>query len=58
MDMALEVLKKLHANGITAEQLSSAKSYLKGQFPPMIETSGQLARLIVRYEFLGLDDNE
>jgi len=24
----------------------------------MIETSGQLARLIVRYEFLGLDDNE
>ena len=58
MDMALEVLKKLHMNGLTAEQLSSAKSYLKGQFPPMIETSGQLARLIVRYEFLGLDDNE
>ena len=58
IDLALEVLKKLHTNGITAEQLSSAKSYLKGQFPPMIETSGQLARLIVRYEFLGLDENE
>jgi len=58
IDLALEVLKKLHANGLTAEQLSSAKSYLKGQFPPMIETSGQLARLIARYEFLGLDDNE
>ncbi len=58
IDLALEVLKKLHANGLTAEQLSSAKSYLKGQFPPMIETSGQLARLILRYEFLGLDDNE
>jgi zinc protease len=58
IDLALEVLKKLHTSGITAEQLSSAKSYLKGQFPPMIETSGQLARLIVRHEFLGLDDSE
>ena len=58
IDLALEVLKKLHTNGITAEQLSSAKSYLKGQFPPMIETSGQLARLILRHEFLGLDDTE
>jgi zinc protease len=58
IDLALEVLKKLHTNGLTADQLSSAKSYLKGQFPPMIETSGQLARLILRYEFLGLDDNE
>ena len=58
IELALEVLKKLHANGLTAEQLNSAKSYLKGQFPPMIETSGQLARLIARYEFLGLDDRE
>jgi len=58
IDLALEVLKKLHTNGLTGEQLGSAKSYLKGQFPPMIETSGQLARLIARYEFLGLDDNE
>jgi zinc protease len=58
IDLALEVLKKLHTNGITAEQLTSARSYLKGQFPPTIETSGQLARLIVKYEFLGLDDSE
>ena len=58
IDLALEVLKKLHTSGITTDQLSSAKSYLKGQFPPMIETSGQLARLIVRHEFLGLDDSE
>jgi zinc protease len=58
IDLALDVLKKLHMNGITAEQLSSAKSYIKGQFPPTMETAGQLARLIVRHEFLGLDDNE
>jgi zinc protease len=58
IDLALEVLKKLHTNGITAEQLNSAKSYIKGQFPPTMETTGQLARLIARHEFLGLDDSE
>ena len=58
IDMALDVLKKLHADGLTAEQLASAKSYMKGQFPPTIETSAQLARLIARHEFYGLDDNE
>lgn len=58
IDMALEVLKKLHTDGVSPEQLASAKSYIKGQFPPSIETSGQLARVIARHEFLGLDDSE
>jgi predicted Zn-dependent peptidase len=58
IDMALDVLKKLHTDGVSAEHLASAKSYIKGQFPPSIETSGQLARLIARHEFLGLDDTE
>ena len=58
IDMALDVLKKLHTEGVSAEQLASAKSYIKGQFPPSLETSGQLARMIARHEFLGLDDSE
>jgi zinc protease len=58
IDMALDVLKKLHANGVTAEQLASAKSFIKGQFPPTIETSAQLARVIASHEFYGLDDSE
>ena len=58
IDMALEVLQKLHKQGITAEQLASAKSYIKGQFPPSIETSKQLAQLIAIHEFYGLDDSE
>jgi zinc protease len=58
MDMALEVLRKLHKDGITAEQLASAKSYIKGQFPPTIETSQALAQRIASDEFYGLDDNE
>jgi zinc protease len=58
LDLALQVLEKLHKDGITPEQLASAKSYIKGQFPPSIETSSQLARRIAQNEFYGLDDNE
>src|SRR4029077_18157439 len=58
IDLALQVLQKLHKQGVTEEQLKSAKSYIKGQFPPTIETSGQLARRIVVNEFYGLNDDE
>lgn len=58
MDMMLQVLEKLHKDGLTAEQLASAKSYMKGQFPPSIETSSQLAPLLASHEFYGLDDSE
>lgn len=58
IDLALHVLKQLHENGVTAEQLASAKSYIKGQFPPTIETSRQLVRRIVLDEFYGLGDDE
>jgi zinc protease len=58
LDLALETLKKLHTDGLTAEQLASAKSYIKGQFPPSVETSAQLANLIATYEFYGLTDDE
>ena len=33
MDMALDVLKQLNDKGITAEQLASAKAYVKGTYP-------------------------
>ncbi|HET9994092.1 MAG TPA: pitrilysin family protein [Candidatus Acidoferrum sp.] len=58
LDLALQVLQKLRKDGLTAEQLASAKSYIKGQFPPSIETSAQLARRIAQNEFYGLDDSE
>jgi zinc protease len=58
IDLALQVLQKLHKQGITAEELASAKSYIKGQFPTTMETSRQLARLIAMHEFYGLDDRE
>jgi len=58
IDLALKVLDDLHKNGLTAAQLDTAKKYLKGQFPPRIETSAQLAGRIATNEFYGLDDNE
>jgi zinc protease len=58
IDLALEALKRLHEKGITEEELKSAKAYIKGQFPPSIETSDQLARAIAELEFYGLDERE
>lgn len=58
MDLALDILKKLHAEGVTEEQLKSAKAYVKGQFPPDIETTDQLAGLLTQLEFYGLDQRE
>ncbi len=57
IDIALDLLKQLHEKGITEAQLKSAKTYIKGQFPPDIETSDQLAQLIAELEFYGLDQN-
>jgi len=58
LDMTLQVIKRLHENGITEEQLKSAKNYIKGQFPPSIETSDELASQIALLEFYGLDQSE
>ena len=58
IDLALQVLQKFHQQGVTEEQLKSAKSYIKGQFPPNIETSRQLAQIIATYEFYALGDDE
>lgn len=58
MDMALEVLNKLHADGLSEEQLRSAKAYLKGQAPPEIETNEQLAKTFAELEYYGLDERE
>jgi zinc protease len=58
IDMTLDVLKRLHEKGITEDELKSAKNYIKGQFPPDIETTDQLAALIAELEFYGLDESE
>jgi predicted Zn-dependent peptidase len=54
IDKALEVLNKLHKNGIDERSLASAKNYVKGQFPPRYETTEQQASLLTQmfwYDF-------
>ncbi len=55
IDKALEVLANLHKNGIDETALASAKNYVKGQFPPDYETSGQLARLLTQMFWYNFD---
>jgi predicted Zn-dependent peptidase len=54
LELGLDVLKKLHETAITAEQLQSAKTYLKGQFGPTLETNDQLASMLCELAFYGL----
>jgi zinc protease len=58
VDLTLEILKRLHEKGISEADLKSAKAYIKGQFPPQIETNDQLAGLIAQLEFFGLDERD
>ena len=47
IDMSLDVLKHLREDGLTADQLSSSKAYMKGTFPPQrLETTDQLATVL------------
>lgn len=56
IDKALEVLDKLHKDGISEEALTSAKNYVKGQFPPDFETAGQLASLLTQMFWYNFDE--
>lgn len=54
---ALQVLDSLHRNGIDEKTLTSAKNYVKGQFPLRYETSGQLASLLTQMFWYGFDES-
>lgn len=55
IDKALEVLNNLHTRGIDEKALSSAKNYVKGQFPPDYETTDQLAGLLSQMFWYNFD---
>ena len=58
IDLALATLDRLHVDGLDDATLQSARTYLQGQFPPTIETNGQLAGRLADLLFhgLGADD--
>jgi predicted Zn-dependent peptidase len=54
IDMALDTLARLHKDGLNPDQLKSSQSYILGQFPPTIETNGQIAARLADMLFYGL----
>lgn len=57
LDLALEVLDRLHKKGIDARTLESAKNYINGQYPPDYETAGALASLMTRMFIYDFDES-
>jgi zinc protease len=54
IDLALATLERLRRDGLDADTLASAKSYMLGQFPPTLETNGQIAARLADLAFYGL----
>lgn len=53
----MHVLDSLHATGFDEKTLASAKNYVKGQFPPRYETTGQLAGLLTQMFWYGFNES-
>jgi len=54
LDLALETLKRLHEEGLSQDELNSARAYLKGQTPYRYESNGSLARVLCLITAYGL----
>ncbi len=54
IDLALATLDNLHKSGLEPTMVESGKSYVQGQFPLALETSGQWAAQLATLEFYGL----
>lgn len=59
IDLTLGILRRLNEHGVTADQLASAKAYVKGRFPTAnLETSTQLAAILSAMAIFELDRDE
>ena len=54
IDKSFEVLARLHTHPLTETDLTSAKNYLRGTFPPSLETTPALARQLALLETQGI----
>ncbi len=57
LDITLGLLDQARKDGFSAEEITSSRNYIEGQFPPTLETNGSKADAYVRLSFynLGLD---
>jgi zinc protease len=59
IDVALDLLKRLNEKGLNAEQLASAKAYIKGGFPTQrLETATQVGSVLAELELFGQGKGE
>jgi predicted Zn-dependent peptidase len=59
IDMALDVVRKFHDTGLTAQQLASAKATVKGGYPPSrLQSADQVAALLGELDLFGLGRDE
>lgn len=59
IDLSLTLLRRLREKGVTADQLSSTKQYLKGTYPAdHLETSNQLVDILSEIELNDLNRGE
>jgi predicted Zn-dependent peptidase len=59
IDLALKQIDKLREAGVNAEQLASAKAYVKGAYPTeRLEATDQLAAVLTDLEVFGLNRGE
>ena len=54
IDMALDVLDRLHRSGVDDDMIASARNYIMGQFPPTLETASSVAEMFAYLELNGL----
>ncbi len=55
IDLAIEMLGRLHRRGVNDKMIASARNYIMGQFPPTLETVSALAGMLAFLEQNGLD---
>jgi zinc protease len=55
IDLALTVLDRLHDNGLDEAMIESARNYIMGQYPTLLETASQVAGIFALLESAGLD---
>ena len=54
IDLAIELLGRLHRRGVDDEMITSARNYIMGQYPPTLETAAALAAMLAFLEQHGL----
>lgn len=57
LELAIKTYNRLFDKGVDEATLTSAKNYVKGQFPPEYETSSSLAGFFIQKYVFGIDDS-